>query len=266
MSEFSSVLGPFDRSIPWVPSIAHILRRSAVLDHMRGVEPCRVLDVGCGAGTLLVDLARLGFTGTGVDQSTSAVETALRFHPRGDSRFQIASQISAHDTGSFDFLIATEVLEHIEDDADALARWLDCLAPGGRVLVSVPGHMSQWGPADEWAGHVRRYERDGLRELLAGRGLSEIAITSYGFPLLRMVQPLRDAACRRRIDERRNLDSDNSIDRTLASGVDRSEEARKFWIYGNRASRGLLWIFCRLQRFFYRTDIGIGYIATARKV
>ena len=54
-----------------------------------------------------------------------------------------------------------DVLEHIEDDAGALAAARDALAPGGRLLLTVPAMPCLWSRHDEANCHFRRYTRGG---------------------------------------------------------------------------------------------------------
>jgi SAM-dependent methyltransferase len=88
----------------------------------------------------------------------------------------------------FDYLFAFEVLEHIEHDLDALQEWTERLKPWGRLLVSVPGHQRKYGPEDASVGHVRRHEREDLKELLVDAGNERIEIFNYGFPLGNMTR------------------------------------------------------------------------------
>jgi SAM-dependent methyltransferase len=60
---------------------------------------------------------------------------------------------------AFDFAYTLNVLEHIEDDAAALAALHARLRPGGRLLVYVPAFQVLYGPMDRRVGHLRRYRR-----------------------------------------------------------------------------------------------------------
>jgi SAM-dependent methyltransferase len=73
--------------------------------------------------------------------------------------------------GSFDLVIALEVLEHVEEDASMLGELVRVLKPGGVAVVSVPLHMSRWSPIDEACAHVRRYEPEELLGKLRDAGL-----------------------------------------------------------------------------------------------
>lgn len=64
--------------------------------------------------------------------------------------------------GSFDAVLAFEILEHVEDDQQVLDEIARVLRPGGVVAVSVPLHEALWSELDEACAHVRRYEPEEL--------------------------------------------------------------------------------------------------------
>jgi len=73
--------------------------------------------------------------------------------------------------GAFDLVAALDIVEHVDDDARALAELTRVAAPGGVVLLSTPLHASRWTAFDEFVGHRRRYEPAELCAKLATHGL-----------------------------------------------------------------------------------------------
>ena len=73
---------------------------------------------------------------------------------------------------AFDLVAAFDVVEHVEDDAAALAELARVAAPGGTLLLSVPLHQAAWTPFDAQVGHARRYEPAHLLALLADAGFT----------------------------------------------------------------------------------------------
>ena len=61
--------------------------------------------------------------------------------------------------GTFDVVSAFDVVEHCADDARAVSELVRVLAPGGRLLLSVPAYQWAWSDHDVQAGHHRRYTR-----------------------------------------------------------------------------------------------------------
>src|SRR5262249_9454615 len=73
---------------------------------------------------------------------------------------------------SFDTVVCSNVLEHIEDDREALAAMREVLVPGGRVVLIVPALHALYGSIDRAIHHFRRYSRDDLTAKLEGAGLA----------------------------------------------------------------------------------------------
>jgi hypothetical protein len=77
--------------------------------------------------------------------------------------------------GPFELMLFLDVLEHVEDDLQLLGELTrDRLAPGGVALVSVPSYPALFSAHDRALGHVRRYRRQELMQLLANAGLEVI--------------------------------------------------------------------------------------------
>jgi SAM-dependent methyltransferase len=68
-------------------------------------------------------------------------------------------------------VLCQNVLEHIDDDAAAVADMAAALRPGGRLALLVPAHQRLYGSLDLAYGHRRRYEADELRGLIEAAGL-----------------------------------------------------------------------------------------------
>src|SRR3954469_19456885 len=108
--------------------------------------PRRILDAGCGTGTMLGYLARFG-EAQGIDTD----EEAVRFcHMRGiTSVSRVDSLPLPFPDNTFDLITALDVIEHIEDDRAMLRELYRITAPGGIFLFSVPAYRFLWGPQDE---------------------------------------------------------------------------------------------------------------------
>ena len=133
-----------------------------------GRTPRRILDLGCGTGTMLAHLRRFG-EAEGVD----ADERAVGFcHARGEDRVQLLeSETLPFPDDSFDLLTALDVLEHIEDDRWALREVARVLRPGGIFLATVPAYRWMWGAQDEISHHFRRYSAGELKRKIPEAGL-----------------------------------------------------------------------------------------------
>jgi SAM-dependent methyltransferase len=144
----------------------------------RAIEPYlgdRLLEVGCGIGNMTPYYADRPLL-VGVDllaESLALVHQKLGDRPNvrtvcGDICAE--ATIAALIPYRLDTAIMLNVLEHIADDARALAAVRATLAPGGRLLLLVPAERYLYGSLDHALGHYRRYEPSGLRALLHAGG------------------------------------------------------------------------------------------------
>jgi SAM-dependent methyltransferase len=266
----------------WVPAPSYLLRRARVLARLSQIEPGRLLEVGCGAGALLADLASRGFRCQALESGARAVEIARALTADlPDVTIDTAPPVDpANDTpwrGAFDQVLALEVLEHIEDDTGALAQWAGWLQDGGDLLLSVPAHPERWNASDVWAGHFRRYRRRELEEKLSAAGLEVVAIESWGVPLANLIHPVRARAHARALagsaasaaaaaaGDRPQDDPDARREGTARSGVERSREMGLYPLQASWPGRLAMAAACRLQNLFLDTDLGNGYLAHARR-
>ncbi|WP_372735662.1 class I SAM-dependent methyltransferase [Nocardioides sp.] len=164
-------------------------RRALVRRLMRGVPAGRAIDVGPGPGGNAAVLRELGWAVTGVELTEMGARLcARRGVPvvRGDAtRLPIAD-------GRVDLVLSTDVWEHIEDHDAVAAESFRTLRPGGRLVVAVPAGKSMWSGHDVALGHVRRYERQELLDLVESHGFVVHDIASWNV-LLRPVAKLRRA-------------------------------------------------------------------------
>ncbi len=246
--------GPVAVALGWVPAPRFLLRRDVVLRRLRSLPRGTVLEVGCGAGTLLAELDALGFECCAVETSESALALSARFlagHPRARVERAIPDDWSER----FDYLLAFEVLEHIEDDTGALRSWVRCLRPGGRALLSVPAHARRWTATDTWAGHVRRYDRGDLIALGERAGLRVERCDNYGFPLANLIEPVNAWAHGRQMRGGATRD-----ERSGESGTRRSAETRLYPMMASFPGRLAMRAAFATQRWFAGSSLGNGFI------
>jgi len=163
----------------------HELRERLLLDLFLTAAPGqRVLNAGAGQGTFSLLLERQGFDVVSTDLSGECV-AALRQTLAGQAVEADVNELPFGDR-QFDAAVLGEVLEHIEDDGAAVREVGRVLKPGGIVAISVPANPEEYGPADAWAGHFRRYSRETLVGLCASAGLSVETCVGWGFPFTRL--------------------------------------------------------------------------------
>ncbi len=150
----------------------------------------RLLDLGCGFGRHAFEAARRGARVIALDAGEEEVAGVCATigamvdagELDGESTRAGAVQGDAlalpFADGSFDRVIASEVLEHIPDDVAAMNELARVLRPGGTMAVTVPRcgpEFVNWVLSDEYhdvpGGHVRIYRRSTLKARLGSTGL-----------------------------------------------------------------------------------------------
>jgi SAM-dependent methyltransferase len=136
----------------------------------------RVVEVGCGIGN---------FTGMLLDRE---IVLAVDVHPACVARLsaRYAGRPNLHafvcepasagfaDLACWrpDSCVCINVLEHIQDDGQALAAMAAVLAPGGVIVLLVPAFQALFGPIDRNLSHYRRYTRASVARLAQVTGLA----------------------------------------------------------------------------------------------
>jgi len=149
--------------------------RRAILESVLralGLPPgARILEVGCGPGGNLPMLCGFGRVAA-MELDAFALDEARRTAAADVRRGWLPDGIPFGSADRFDLICLFDVLEHIRDDAGALASLAPFLAPGGRVLVTVPAYPWLYGPHDRAHHHHRRYTTAALRGTAAASGFS----------------------------------------------------------------------------------------------
>ena len=155
----------------------------------------RVLDIGCGSGWLAALCAARGARVTATDVSHIGVAAAR--HRYGDEvgSFAVGDAYSMGiGSGTFDIVILSEVVEHMEDIPAVLREAWRLLKPHGRLLVSVPNretivqhlciHCNQLTPAN---AHLHRFEARSMRTLLEEQNFEVLQLSVLTNKLLELM-------------------------------------------------------------------------------
>jgi SAM-dependent methyltransferase len=132
-------------------------------------EDARILEIGCGTGHNLEMLRRFGrVDGIEIDPEARAIASKRLGQAVLDAPLPLLTGVEDR---AYDLVAILDVLEHVEEDRDALASMERKLKPGGRVLITVPAFPWMWSAHDEVNHHKRRYTRSSLSEVVAEAGL-----------------------------------------------------------------------------------------------
>lgn len=148
----------------------------------------RVLDLGCGNGSLSHVIAEQGCEVVGVDTSAPGIAISRQSFP--ECQFIQADIYELPDTDmlqSFDVVLAIEVIEHLLYPKELAKTAKKCLNPGGRLIISTPYHgylknlaLAVSGKLDKhftvlWDnGHIKFFSVETLTKLLTSEGYTDI--------------------------------------------------------------------------------------------
>lgn len=152
---------------------------------VRPPRPARILEVGCGTGSNLSLLARYG--------AVDAIEPDAAARALASERAGIAvgggllpDGVELED-GRYDLIVLLDVLEHIPDDVGSLRVLARKLAPGGKLLMTVPAAPWMWSAHDVAHHHQRRYTARSFRAAMRDGGFRVTHMSHFNsllFPLI----------------------------------------------------------------------------------
>jgi len=148
----------------------------------------RLLDAGCGTGGLLARLSGMqpGLALHGLEYDAEAAALAR-------DKTGLAVQVGSvnalpYEAAAFDIVVSADVLSHAGvDEAAALAEFLRCLKPGGRLLLNLPAYQWMVSGHDVHVHNVRRYTAGAMRARLRAAGFTAVSggyWNSLLFPLM----------------------------------------------------------------------------------
>jgi SAM-dependent methyltransferase len=147
----------------------------------------QALDIGAAGGGNTRVLQSHGWQALALEYSDSVADVAKA---RGISAIRADARDLPLASNTCDLVTAFDILEHIDEDYLAAAEIGRVLKPGGTALIAVPCDMALWSAHDDEVGHVRRYTKPELVNLMQKAGLTVEKVWSWNV-LLRPVVALR---------------------------------------------------------------------------
>ena len=146
-------------------------------------DPRRVLEIGCGSGVVLQQLAQsLGHAADGCDLNTYALN---RIKGVGGHKYVYnIFDLNPTMVNQYDTVLLLDVVEHIDDHVAFLKAAAQHAKPGGHLIVNVPALNTLFSRYDTQAGHQRRYTKYSLSRLCAQAGLEAVDLQYWGASLL----------------------------------------------------------------------------------
>jgi len=174
--------------------LSPLLQMLAALEGVGLNRKLRVLDLGCGNGSLSHVIAQHGCEVVGVDTSAPGIAIARQSFPK--CQFIQADIYELPDTDivqSFDVVLAVEVIEHLLYPKELVRAAKKCLKPGGELIISTPYHgylknlvLALTGKLDQhftvlWDnGHIKFFSVATLTTLLKSEGYTDIKFRFAG--------------------------------------------------------------------------------------
>lgn len=133
------------------------------IENLTLATTAQALEVGTSTGNNFRILREMSFASIqGLELNEGAIEFCRRKGIENVEKGDICN--IPYSDNSFDFIMATDIIEHVDDDNLALSELYRVLRPSGYILLTVPTFQSLWGMQDDIAHHRRRYR---MKQLLA---------------------------------------------------------------------------------------------------
>ncbi len=215
------------------------------------------LECAAGVGSLSLAIARRGRLVVAADaslRSLAVVAGRARRAGLGGRVLPVVGDITRlpFRGGTFGTVTCAETLEHLDDDAAAVAELVRVLGPCGVLAGTVPAGPRQWSAWDDWAGHRRRYTRGAMERLLRAAGVAG-RVKVWGWPLVRFYDGLfLGRVNRRRLEGDRAVEADPALRAVAGLG-------RRRWLV--RLVRAAF----SMDRLFDGAPWGVGLLFVARR-
>jgi SAM-dependent methyltransferase len=171
----------------WFTGRRKIIRE--LLTRLALPKGAQILELGCGTGGNMAMLSQFGSLSC-VEQDDQAIHLAR------DRKIADVKQGSLPDSlpefpVKFDLIALFDVIEHVEDDLASLHAMTRLLAPGGRIIITVPAFGFLWSQHDDENQHFRRYRKRDLRALAMHCKMKMDFISYFNFWLFPAVAVIR---------------------------------------------------------------------------
>ncbi len=185
----------------------YVARRRILADLIAREVPlpdaARILEIGCGTGHNFEMLRGFGrLDALEVDNEARALASRRLGHAVGDAPLP---ELTGVPDRTYHLVALLDVLEHVDGDRAALESIAAKLAPGGRILVTVPAYQWMWSAHDVAHHHKRRYSRRRLRRVAEQAGLKVERIGYFNsllFPLAAAVRLAGKLAGKKESDDK----------------------------------------------------------------
>lgn len=245
--------------MPYYPP-RYLFRRHALLRILRPGQS--FLEIGPGNLLLVQELLQHFSNGTLIEYSEDVLIPYNKLPVWAQARLdlRLVDFMQCDLTTQYECVVACEVLEHVTEDEAFLHRIFASLKEGGQIILSVPALMRFWSVHDEIAGHIRRYEKEDLCNLLHKAGFVNVQIDAYGFPFVNWLRIPRIWLAKRQNKTKSAL---SLMEQTKKSGVAQTNQMPS--LSGLLVNPITIFPLAQFSTLFFTTDWSGAYLVSALK-
>lgn len=191
------------------------IKKKIVINHIslyfakKSKKNVNILDIGCGSGLMLKALKPFGKI-YGMDASNDAINFSRTLNTGVIKKGSLPNNLP-FSKESFDLIVALDVIEHIEEDGEALNSINYLMKKNGILVLTVPALMSLWSKFDEVNHHKRRYRKSELSHKIKAANFQILRISYFNSFLLPMIYIYRKATVFLKKDEVSDLKMPSKI-------------------------------------------------------
>ncbi|WP_172637632.1 class I SAM-dependent methyltransferase [Desulfitobacterium sp. PCE1] len=244
------------------PMPRYLMRKNAIKKILETYDCIdkELLEIGYGSGDMFSVYLDFGFKCYGYDFSEEAYQYVTRNLKETTGRIVLLKHEEEITQKTYDFVVACEVLEHIENDVQKLLDWKAYLKDNGKLLFSVPAHQRRWDYNDVSSGHYRRYEKNELIDVLDKIGFNVCDFYAYDFPSCLILDPIRARSAKKN-HQLAGLNGMTKEELTKVSGLRRDQNK----LFRRLSNQQLLYLVIKFQELFYKSDFGSAYVVLCEK-
>lgn len=208
----------------------YLLRKMAVEKSLQQETPELILEVGSGISPVMTRTNNIIYS----DLSLTAIQILKLKHGKGI--YLVADGMNLpFKPGVFSHTICSEVLEHLEDDRQALRELVRVMKPSGQLIITFPHKKAYFSKDDHFANHFRRYELREMKALLRETGLTPIYAQKVLGPLEKLTMcfvVFCFAIIKKYLSKKETYPRDSKLMNILAP----------FFKWGNQFYMGFVWL------------------------
>lgn len=154
-----------------------------MIHHLFKRKDLSILEIGSGTGACIPTLQQYGTVAV-IEPDPICREYLLKHFSVKAIHGSLPDNIPLCSLEKYDLICLFDVLEHIEDDKNALAALKPLLTPNGRIIVTVPAYQWLWSTLDTLSHHKRRYNAKQIHNTVEKTGLMVTRLSYFNCILL----------------------------------------------------------------------------------